>query len=149
MNQKLRRIYSLQAKLVRVGWLLLFFLPLWKWTQTLVWFIVIIVSSAYLYLTLFGKKYEGELAYQVSYKDFFNLEGIMAMFTNPRTVVVGWFHFLAFDLLVGLHILLDSQQLSISYWLILPILLLTLMLGPAGLVAYLMLRLVHVSVFNI
>jgi len=49
-------------------------------------------------------------------------------------------HFLAFDLFVGRWIYLDSRRRQVSPWLMAPLLFLTLMLGPAGLLLYLAVR---------
>ena len=50
-------------------------------------------------------------------------------------------HFLAFDLFVGRWAYLDSRQRGITAWLVSPILLLILMVGPLGLLLYLIVRL--------
>ena len=145
MNQTVLNLYSFQSKLVRLGWLLLFFLPYWQWSKTIVWTIVIIVSFAYIYLLVFGKRYDSQQDYVARFKDYYSLKGIMAMFTNARVTAIAWFHFLAFDLLIGLHIVIDAQQLMIPHWLLLPFLVASLMIGPAGLIAYLGLRMVYMQ----
>jgi len=68
------------------------------------------------------------------------LKGVAALLSSPEGATLAWVHFLAFDLFVGRWIYLDSQERKISNWFISPILFLTLMLGPAGFVAYTALR---------
>jgi hypothetical protein len=68
---------------------------------------------------------------------FSSLAGVMAMFRSPWTVLAGWIHYIAFDLFVARWMMRDAPEAG--YWLS-PILLLTLMLGPAGLLVYLALR---------
>ncbi|MNG35006.1 hypothetical protein D3C84_1216460 [compost metagenome] len=52
-------------------------------------------------------------------------------------------HILAFDLMVGLYIRHEGALAGISHWALLPCYLLTLMFGPLGLLAFLLLRLVY------
>jgi hypothetical protein len=72
------------------------------------------------------------------------LGGVAALLGSPAGATIAWAHFLAFDLFVGRWIHLDSQDRQISSWLIAPVLFLTLMLGPAGFLLYLIVRSVAV-----
>jgi hypothetical protein len=49
-------------------------------------------------------------------------------------------HFLAFDLFVGRWVYLDARERGLSPWLVSPVLVLVLMVGPLGLATYLGLR---------
>lgn len=71
-----------------------------------------------------------------NFDDFSSLEGVVALFTDPMGVVVGWAHYLAFDLFVGLWITLDAAKQGINRWTLLPCQLLTFMFGPIGLLVY-------------
>jgi hypothetical protein len=64
------------------------------------------------------------------------LPAIAALLGTPLGATIAWAHFLAFDLLVGRGIYLDGQARGISAWVMSPILLLTLLLGPLGLLSY-------------
>lgn len=76
----------------------------------------------------------------INFEGFSSLSGVMAMFGDPRAVLVGWVHYLAFDLLTGLYIVHDAQKHAIKgYWLF-PSLFLTFMTGPFGLLTYLIIR---------
>src|SRR5260370_26566157 len=68
------------------------------------------------------------------------LDGVVALLASPAAATIAWVHFLAFDLFVGRWIYLDSQERRISPWLMAPVLFLTLMLGPAGFLGYLIVR---------
>jgi hypothetical protein len=68
------------------------------------------------------------------------LSGVAALLGSPAGATIAWVHFLAFDLFVGRWIYLDSRDRQISAWLIAPVLFLTLMLGPAGFLLYLIVR---------
>jgi hypothetical protein len=62
------------------------------------------------------------------------------MLGSPEGATVAWVHFLAFDLFVGRWIYLDARTRELPWWATSPLLFLTLMLGPIGLLAYLLVR---------
>jgi len=68
------------------------------------------------------------------------LGAIAALLGTPEGATIGWVHFLAFDLFVGRWAYLDSRERGLSPWAMAPVLLLILMFGPLGLLAYLALR---------
>jgi hypothetical protein len=72
--------------------------------------------------------------------NFTTIEGIRAIFASDGGVVVGWTHYLAFDLFAGLWIARDADRKGVSRWLQLPILFATLMAGPIGLLTWLVVR---------
>jgi hypothetical protein len=72
--------------------------------------------------------------------DFTTIEGVRAIFGNDGGVTVGWTHYLAFDLFVGLWIARDGDAKRISRLVQAPILLATFMAGPLGLLLWLALR---------
>ena len=65
---------------------------------------------------------------------------MISLFKSPRVVLAGWIHYLTFDLMVGLYIVTDATRHGIGQLWLLPVLLLTLMFGPAGLLLYLLMR---------
>ena len=73
-------------------------------------------------------------------RSFGSLEGVMRLFQNETVVTAGWIHYLAFDLLPGIWIKKNSVKYGISHWIIVPCLLFTFMLGPIGLLLYLLVR---------
>lgn len=72
--------------------------------------------------------------------DFSTLAGVMALFDTKGGAVIGWTHYLAFDLFVGMWIARDADQKGFSRLVQLPFLVLTLFFGPAGLLAWLVIR---------
>jgi hypothetical protein len=70
-----------------------------------------------------------------------SLPGVMKLFSMPLAAFVGWVHYLVFDLFVGAWQARDARRHGIPHALLLPCLALTLMLGPAGLLLYLLVRL--------
>jgi len=72
--------------------------------------------------------------------DFGSLGAIMRAFQEPWVMLAGWLHYLAFDLFVGCWEVRDAQRLEIPHLLVVPCLVLTLMLGPVGLLLYAAIR---------
>ncbi|WP_454596997.1 ABA4-like family protein [Qipengyuania sp. SM2507] len=72
--------------------------------------------------------------------DFTTIEGIRAIFASDGGVTVGWIHYLAFDLFVGLWIARDADAKRFSRLVQAPILLATFLAGPLGLLLWLAIR---------
>ena len=72
--------------------------------------------------------------------DFSTLASIGVLFSNPWLLLAGWVHYLAFDLLIGSWELEDSRERGIPHLIVVPCLLLTFMLGPAGWLLYRIVR---------
>ena len=70
----------------------------------------------------------------------YSVEGIRALFMSDGGIVLGWTHYLAFDLFVGLWIARDADAKGFSRLVQLPILFFTLMAGPIGLLLWLIIR---------
>jgi len=129
-------IFQIASTIVLPAWLLLMFAPYWKWTSRIVVGVVVtILSLTYAFFTL--PMFSAEM-----FNSFGTLAGVMELFTEPTSVLVGWIHYLAFDLMVGWFIVIDARREGINRWFLIPCLLFTFMLGPVGLLLYLLLRLV-------
>ena len=72
--------------------------------------------------------------------DFTQLSGVMALFDSKGGATIGWIHYLAFDLFVGLWVARNADQYGYARWVQVPILFFVLMAGPLGLTLYLFLR---------
>ncbi|MEL6738585.1 MAG: ABA4-like family protein [Pseudomonadota bacterium] len=72
--------------------------------------------------------------------DFTTIAGIRSIFASDIGVVIGWTHYLAFDLFVGLWIARDADAKFFARWIQAPILLATFMAGPLGLIIWLLIR---------
>lgn len=129
-------LFNLANLLVLPFWLLLIFLPHWRWTRRIaasLWPIAILA----LFYTALLLPQAGEVAGGLANP---SLEGLAGLLGTPQGVAVGWIHFLAFDLFVGRWIYLDSRERGITAWLVGPALFFTFMAGPLGLLLYLLLR---------
>lgn len=130
------QIFDLSGLLTLPFWLLLIFAPHWRFTRRLADSPLLAAPASLLYAALVLPSLGGVFA-AVSQP---TLEGISALLATPYGSTVAWVHFLAFDLLVGRWIYLDSRSRGISAWLSGPILFATLMVGPVGFLAHLVAR---------
>ncbi|MFZ1742009.1 MAG: ABA4-like family protein [Pontixanthobacter sp.] len=71
---------------------------------------------------------------------FSTIEGVRGIFASNGGVTVGWTHYLAFDLFVGLWIAKDADAKQVSRFVQAPILFATFMAGPVGLFVWLIVR---------
>ena len=61
---------------------------------------------------------------------------VAQLFSHRWALLAGWIHFLAFDLFVGSWIAADGSARGIRHLALVPVLLLTFLLGPLGFLAY-------------
>ncbi|MEM1008183.1 MAG: ABA4-like family protein [Myxococcota bacterium] len=119
-------------------WVLMVFLPRWRWTQRLMqgtWMVLLLamVYTGFMASIVFYGDAAGLFSTLTSPK----LPVLVKMFGTPLGTTIGWLHFLAFDLFVGRWIYLRSLERRQSAWWVSICLFLTLMMGPLGLLAYL------------
>ena len=67
---------------------------------------------------------------------FSSLGGVIALFAVPSKVVVGWVHFLAFDLLLGRAVVDDCLRRASPRWVLVFALPPLFLYGPLGLLVY-------------
>lgn len=72
--------------------------------------------------------------------DFSTIAGVRSIFASDAGVTIGWTHYLAFDLFVGLWIARDGDAKNVSRLVQAPVLLATFIAGPLGLGVWLLLR---------
>lgn len=70
----------------------------------------------------------------------YSVPGLMALFRSEGAIVLGWTHYLAFDLFTGLWIARDGDAKGFSRLAQAPFLLATFLVGPVGLLGWLLLR---------
>jgi hypothetical protein len=71
---------------------------------------------------------------------FGSIAGVRALFASDGGVVIGWTHYLAFDLFTGMWIASDADNKGFGRWIQLPVLFATFMAGPVGLLSWLIVR---------
>jgi hypothetical protein len=134
----LETLFSLINLSVIPAWALLIFAPRWSLTKALVHSMLYPLGLGLLYtagllMSVFGGM-GGEGA------GFGSIAAVRALFSADIGIVVGWAHYLLFDLFVGAWEGRDAQRRGLSHWLLIPCLALTFMAGPFGLLLYVSLR---------
>ncbi len=129
-------LFNLGNLLVMPFWLIMIALPRWAWARRVMASPLIVVPPALIYAALVLPQVGSLLPLLAGP----NLGSIATLLGTPLGSTVGWMHFLAFDLFVGRWAYLDAIDRRISSLLMAPILFLTLMLGPVGLLLYLLIR---------
>jgi hypothetical protein len=132
-------LFQLSSLLTMPFWVLMIFLPHWRWTQRIMASLWTVVPAALLYAVLIVPLIPQALPELVNP----SLDSVAALLSTPGGATVGWVHFLAFDLFVGRWAYLDSRARGLSAWLVSPALFLILMLGPLGFLLYLGVRLLQ------
>ena len=128
-------IFQICSTIAMVGWLLLIIAS--PFLQGIDKFLISIVIAVFciVYAWLIFLSFA-----PADIKGFGSLDGVMRLFQNKTLVTAGWVHYLAFDLMTGVWIKKNSVKYGISHWIIIPCLLFTFMLGPIGLLLYLLIR---------
>ncbi|REK11599.1 MAG: DUF4281 domain-containing protein [Planctomycetota bacterium] len=132
----LARLFDVVGPIAMLGWVLLVVVPRWRWTQTIT-VVLLPAILAVTYVVLFAM-YLREVP--EGFGAFGSLAGVKSAFSVDGVLLAGWIHYLIFDLFVGSWEVRDSQRIGLTHWLVLPCLVLTLMMGPVGLLCYLILR---------
>ena len=79
----------------------------------------------------------------------FSFEGVQALFDHPNGILIGWSHYLVFDLFVGAWIARDAKRVDISHIVTVPCLLGAFLFGPVGLLLYAVIRLISGKGFSL
>jgi hypothetical protein len=120
-------------------WALLVFLPLFKLTDLLVHSVAVPIVLGVTYAWLLATALWGAHPLPEG-AGFDSLDGLMKIFSVKEALVAGWAHYLVFDLFVGAWEARDAQRAGVNHFVLIPCLLLTLLVGPIGLLAYLLVR---------
>jgi hypothetical protein len=128
--------FELSNLVVLPFWALMILAPTWSFTRRIVgspWIVappaliyrVVLLPVAAMVLPAVANPVPAEIA---------------SMLGTPTGTALAWAHFVAFDLFVGRWIHIDSRNRRYSPWWVSPTLLLTLLVGPVGLLTYLLVR---------
>lgn len=130
---KAELLFRIANNLALIGWIILIFLPRWRWVPRLIGPVLIpaLLSAIYIVLVVTQFGHSG---------GFSSLSSVSHLFQNPYMLLAGWVHYLAFDLFVGSWEVRDSQRIGIKHYLVVPCLALTFLFGPAGWLLYFLLR---------
>lgn len=125
-------IFILVNLLAITGWLLILVAPYSRATKKLMDGMVIpaLIAVAYAVLLIC-------VIPTISFEDFSFL-GFTELFSDPWVIALGWTHLVTFNLVAAAWMKQDSQKHHIRHRIMVVPYLLTLMLGPAGLLTYLL-----------
>ena len=138
-------LFSLTNAIAMIGWVLLAALPRKPLVTTSVLYLgagLLCLIYAVIFALLFSGSVDSGLVAGAKAADIgdYSIPGIRALFQSDGGIVLGWTHYLAFDLFTGLWIAKDADAKGFSRIVQLPILFATLMAGPIGLLLWLVIR---------
>ncbi len=116
--------------LAGIGWLMLlipFSRQSW-YRRTADTAIPLLLSVGYLGAFMVAWPFEGG--------GFDSPENLALLFSQPQLAMTGWIHYLAFDLFIGGWQLRRAEAERLPYYLTAPCLVLTMIFGPIGLLAF-------------
>jgi hypothetical protein len=129
-------LFSVTFLVAAPFWALMIVLPHWSWTKRIIASPWIVLPPVLIYLVLVVGSF-GEVLPAVAQP---TLEGIRELLGTADGAAAGWAHMIAFDLFVGRWAYLDGRERGIPALVAAPVLLLTILLGPLGLLAHLLVR---------
>nr|WP_295370582.1 abscisic acid-deficient protein Aba4 family protein [uncultured Sphingosinicella sp.] len=138
-------IFAATNGIALIGWLLLLLAPRRPLTLSLVLYAAVgllCLIYAVLLFALIGGAIDpvrAPGAEAASLTDY-SVRGLRAMFASDGAITVGWTHYLALDLFTGLWIARDADGKGVARFLQAPVLLVTYMAGPLGLLIWLVAR---------
>ncbi len=126
-------VFSLASVVAIFGWITLLASPVIpEWSDKLAGLIIpSALSLGYVTLLFLSPDSDG---------GYGSLDEVTALFSQRHAVLAGWVHFLAFDLLIGAWICRTARREGVNFWLVVPCLVLTFLFGPAGFLAFTLVR---------
>lgn len=136
-------LFTLTNAIALIGWVLLAAFPRKPLTHSAILYLGVallcLIYAVTMGLFLTGKidpvavPGAGELS-------FSSIAGVRALFMSDGGVVIGWTHYLAFDLFTGMWIARDADAKGFGRLVQLPFLFFTFLFGPIGLLGWLIIR---------
>jgi Domain of unknown function (DUF4281) len=121
-----------------IGWVALIILtPFWKFTDKFV--IGIVITLLAIFYSYFNFSHIAEAGGPASFMTF---DGVKKVLSNEWLINAAWAHIMAFDLLAGIWIKNNAAKNGISFWIVIPVLLVTIVLTPFGFLIYQLIRLI-------
>ena len=129
-------LFSLAFPLAAPFWALMILAPGWSATRRIVASPLIVVPA----LLVYAAAVLPDIATVLPAVTSPTAAGVAALLGTPVGVATGWAHFIAFDLFVGRWCYLDARDRGVHPLVMAPVLVLTILLAPLGLLSYLVLR---------
>jgi hypothetical protein len=137
-------LFGFTNAIALIGWAILVLLPRGPKAMSAVMYGgigLLCLTYALLFALVIGKFVDpGAVVGSGGAGDFRSIEGVRALFASDAGIVIGWTHYLAFDLFVGLWIAKDADHKGFVRLVQLPFLVATLLAGPIGLLGWLVVR---------
>lgn len=138
-------VFSLTNTISLVAWALLILGPRGPRTASLVLYLgvgLLCLAYAIMFVTLFGGLVDPMRVQGATPPDLtdYSVAGLRALFMSDGGIVLGWTHYLAFDLFIGQWIAKDADHKGFQRLVQAPLLVTTLFAGPIGLLIWLVLR---------
>jgi hypothetical protein len=129
-------LFALAFPLAAPFWALMILAPTWSGTRRIIGSPLVVVPPALVYALAVLPN----LATVLPAVSDPTAAGVAALLGTPLGAAAGWAHFIAFDLFVGRWIHLDSRERGLHPLVMAPILVLTILLAPLGLLVHLAVR---------
>ncbi|KUO50998.1 MAG: hypothetical protein APF78_07205 [Sphingomonadales bacterium BRH_c3] len=134
-------IFGAANMMALIAWACLILLPRWPALLSAILYLgVALLSMLYAGILLSLLAGWADPGGSMEGGNFNSIEGVQALFSAKGGLTLGWVHYLAFDLFVGLWIARDADAKGFSRIVQAPILLATFLAGPLGLFAWLLVR---------
>jgi hypothetical protein len=130
------QLFSLANALAVGAWLGLLLLPNVAAIRNVIAAAVIPCLFASAYVVILARFFDPG-----GFAKFSTLEGLASLQGSPWLLLAGWLHYLAFDLFAGAWEVRTARREGIAHLAIIPSLILTFMVGPAGFLVFNMTRL--------
>lgn len=135
--------FSQFGLIAMIGWVILIIGPRrWPWLSAFPAYVIpALLSVGYVILIMrhFGTA-DG---------DFDSLANVATLFRSDHLLLAGWVHYYAFDLFIGAWIARQADRAAISRMVQAPVLVSTFMLGPLGLLLFIMVWKGRSAIFDI
>ncbi|GAB3422620.1 ABA4-like family protein [Flindersiella endophytica] len=117
-------------------WALMILAPRWSWTRRIIGSPLIVLPPLAIYFVQIAPIL-GQFALAMLRPSLDGVHDILGSVDGSAAI---WAHLIAFDLFVGRWMYFDSREKGLHGLLMAPVLVLTILLSPFGLVAYLLIR---------
>jgi hypothetical protein len=130
-------LFALAFPLAAPFWALMILAPGWSVTRRVIGSPLIVVPPLVVYAAAVLPALSEVLPAVASP----TLAGVAGLLGTPLGAAAGWAHFIGFDLFVGRWIYLDARERGLPHLLVVaPVLVLTILLGPLGMLTHLVAR---------
>ena len=138
-------MFSLTNGIAMLGWLALAVLPRKPLTLSAVLYLgvgLLCLAYATLFVLSIGHLIDPGRVAGAADPDLldYSIAGLRPLFMSDGGIVIGWTHYLAFDLFVGLWIARDADAKGVGRLVQILFLFVTLMAGPIGMLSWLLFR---------